>query len=181
MSKVLAAFDLATDCGICFGPIGGKPTVFTWDLRQGGPGRPSRLAWFASQLGTFFRENRVDLVRYEEPLSPKVANEIGTSMDTLMLLYGMAAVVEVCAVRARIFDINRFAVQDARQHLTGVRVHGRTKSGKSLGKEAVMQVALTLGVKVENDHEGDAYCGWSYCCSLQNPRIAHLVTPLFAR
>jgi hypothetical protein len=28
-------------------------------------------------------------------------------------------------------------------------------------------------------NEGDAYAGWSYCCGLANPRIAHLVTPLF--
>jgi hypothetical protein len=174
-APVIAAFDLATSTGVCWGPVGGKPNLFTIDCREGGPGRPSRLVYLFDQLEDFFRHHHIDVVRYEEPMAVAVANKIGVTTDTITLLHGVVAILELCAVRARVFDINKFSVQDARHHLTGARRHG----GK--GKQAVLQVCKTLGVEVSNDNEGDAFAGWSYACGLANPRIAHLVTPLFAR
>jgi hypothetical protein len=177
---VIAAFDIATSTGVCFGPVGGKPRLFTIDMREGGPTRPARLAWFFYQLDVFFHENCIDQVRYEKPMNVTVASKLGVNDDTITLLHGAVAILEVCSVRADIMDINNFSVQDARHHLTGQRAHGRTKSGRNLGKEAVMRVCRMLKVDAKNEHEGDAYAGWSYACGLANPRIAHLVTPLFA-
>src|SRR5262245_31989036 len=107
-------------------------------------------------------------------------NKIGASDDVVAMLRGLIGVLEVCCVRAGIRKIESFTVQQARHHLTGERRHGRTKSGKSLGKQEVMRVARMLGVEVTNDNEGDAFAGWSYACGLANPRLAIAVTPLFA-
>jgi len=177
---IIAAFDIATVTGVCFGPVGGTPRLFTIDMREGGQSRPERLAWFYTKLRGFFADNHIDQVRYEKPMNVAVANKIGVNDDTITLLHGAVAILEVCAVRASIVDINNFSVQDARQHLTGQRAHGRTKAGKSLGKEEVMRTCRMLKIDATNEHEGDSYAGWSYACGLANPRIAHLVTPLFA-
>jgi hypothetical protein len=179
---VIASFDVATSTGICWGEVGAKrPDTATWNMREAGPWRPARLLMFYQRLEDFFADERIDLVRYEAPLPIAVANKIGASDDTIALLRGMIGVLELCAARAGIRDIDTFAVQDAREHLTGKRRHGRTTSGRSEGKAEVMRVAKMLGVDVQNDNEGDAFAGWSYACGLASPRTAHLVTPLFAR
>ncbi len=182
---VIASFDIATSTGICWGRIGQKvPDLITWNMREAGPWRPARLLLFWQKLEDFFIEQaeiaRIDQVWYEAPMAIAVANKIGANEETIALLRGMIGVLELCAMRAGITDIKSFSVQDARHHLTGQRRHGRTKSGKSEGKAEVMRVAHMLGVEVANDNEGDAFAGWSYACGLANPRLAHLVTPLFA-
>jgi hypothetical protein len=182
---VIASFDIATMTGVCWGRVGRKAEVFTWNMRKSGPSRSARLYSFFQHCEEFFAEcalggARIDQLWYEAPMSIVVMNKIGASDDTVALLRGMVGVLEVCAVRAGIRDIKSFSVQDAREHLTGKRRHGRTKSGQSLGKIEVMRVAKMLGVEVANDNEGDAFAGWSYACGLANPRLALAVTPLFA-
>ena len=176
----LFAIARATATGVCFGPVStAKPRLLTFDMHEGGQSRPERLAWFYTKLRGFFGDNHIDQVRYERPMNVAVASKLGVNDDTITLLHGAVAILEVCAVRADIMDINNFSVQDARHHLTGQRTHGRTKAGKNLGKEAVMRACRMLRVDAKNDNEADAYAGWSYSCGLANPRIAHLVTPLW--
>ena len=105
---------------------------------------------------------------------------VGTSEETMLLLRGAIGVVEACAARAGIEDIALFNVQDARKHFVGQRTFPKGKNGKSEAKTMVLNMCHTLGIKVQNDNESDAVAGWSYSCALANPRIAHLVTPLFA-
>jgi hypothetical protein len=156
-------------------------------MRIAGPSRPARLYSFFAKCEDFFIECAehgacIDQVWYEAPLGIAVMNKIGASEGTVSLLRGMIGVLEVCAVRAGLQpdEIRSFRVQDAREHLTGQRRHGRTKSGKSEGKAEVMRVARMLGVECSNDNESDAFAGWSYACGLANPRLAIAVTPLFA-
>jgi len=180
-APIIASFDLATQTGVCWGRAkGDTPTTATWDMRDIWP-RPARFLWFFGMCADFFDENQVDEVWYEAPLALAVMNKIGATEETVALLRGLAAVLELGAMRAgiRADKIQTYAVQDARQHLTGQRRHGRSKSGASLGKAEVMRVAKMLGVDCANENESDAFCGWSYACALANPRIAHLVTPLF--
>jgi hypothetical protein len=186
-APVIAAFDLATSTGVCWGRVGDRrPTLATWNTRQGGPTRPARLSWFFDLCVDFFDDTQtgyqIDQVWYEAPMALNVMIKIGASDETVAMLRGLVAVLELAAFRSGIKpeQIRSFDVQDARHHLTGKRRHGRTKSGRSLGKQEVMDIARMLGVEVTNDNEGDAFAGWSYACGLANPRIAHLVTPLFA-
>lgn len=182
---VIAAFDIATSTGVCWGRVGTKhPDLATWNMREAGPLRPPRLLWFFNLCAEFFDENQIDQLWYEAPMGIAVMNKIGASEETVALLRGFVAVLELCALRFGRLDPNQihsFTVQDAREHLTGKRTHGRSKSGRSYGKDEVLKVAKMLGIQCKNDNEGDAFAGWSYACGLANPRIAHLVTPLFAR
>jgi hypothetical protein len=183
VAPVIAAFDLATSTGVCWGPVGCKyPRLATWNTREGGKTRPARFLWFFNQCHNFFDEQQVDQLWYEAPLAVNVMNKIGTADETITMLRGLIAILELTAVRfgMKPDQIHAFDVQDAREHLTGKRRHGRTKSGRSLGKDEVMRVARMLGMNCANDNEGDAFAGFSYACALANPRIAHLVTPLWA-
>jgi hypothetical protein len=178
MSKppVIAAFDIATKTGVCWGRPGSKPFVATWNLWEAGPFRPARLSHFWSLACEFFEDERPDIVRYEAPMNLAGMGKVGSSEETMLLLRGAIGVLEAAAFRSGIKDIDSFTVFAAREHLTG-KARWKSKQGKS----EVMRVAQMLGVNVSNDNEGDAFAGWSYCCGLANPRIAHLVTPLFAR
>ena len=176
----VASFDVATSTGVCAGRPGDRhPYVTTWDLRTAGPSRPRRLAYLSFLCDQFFRENKIDVLRFEAPMPLAVMSKMGATEETLLLLRGAIGVLESRAAIFNIADIGSFAVQDARKHLTGRRTFPRRADGKSDAKRAVMDMARTLGVEVKNDNESDAYAGWSLTCALLNPRIAHLVTPLF--
>ena len=177
MSKgpVIAAFDIASKTGVCWGVPGGKPHLATWDLGKAGE-RPARLSLFWDLLCEFFEDEQPDVARYEAPMNIPGMFKKGASEETMLLLRGAIGVFEAAAYRAGIKDIASFTVFKARKHLTG-RAVWKSKDGK----DEVMRVAKMLRVKVANDNEGDAFAGWSYCCGLANPRIAHLNTPLFAQ
>jgi hypothetical protein len=176
--KTVAVFDVATSCGVCLGRVGEKPRVTTWDMREVGPSRARRLLYFSDLCDEFFSRHKIDVLRYEAPMPIAVASKIGASEETMLLLRGMVGVLECCGARAGIFDINSFAVQAARQHLLGRRTFPKSR-GKSTAKAEVMKMAKVLGVECQDDNSADAWCGWSYTCALLNPRLAHLVTPLF--
>lgn len=172
---VIAAFDIASKTGVCWGVPGGKPHLATWDLWKAGE-RPARLSLFWDLLCEFFTDERPDIARYEAPMNLAGMGKAGASEETMLLLRGAIGVFETAAYRAGIKDIDSFTVFKAREHLTG-KARWKSKQGKA----EVMRVAKMLGVEVANDNEGDAFAGWSYCCGLANPRIAHLNTPLFAQ
>lgn len=176
---LIAAFDIATTTGLCFGAPGGRPTLTTWDLRPAGD-RPRRLAHFHCLCTEFFRLYKIDKVRYESPLNLRAMFGSGTSEQVMLMLRGAIGVLECAAAQAGIDDIGSFNVQDARQHLTGFRTFPKVK-GKSTAKAQIMKMCKTLGIDAKTEDSADAYAGWSYCCALANPRLAHLTSPLFSR
>ena len=176
----IAAFDVATSVGICVGEPGEKkPFVATWDLRAAGTARPRRLLYFSDACDELFSRTKVDAVRFEAPLPLRVMMKIGTSEEVMLLLRGAIGVLEACAARAGIDDIGSFDVKDARHHFIGQRTVPRDSNGKSGAKPAVMKMCRMMGIDVKDDNSADAVAGWSLCCSRANPRLAHLVTPLF--
>ncbi len=180
-NPLVVAFDLATATGVCLGRAGDKPKVVTWDMRAAGPSRPRRLLCFSNLCDELFRHNRIDYLRYEAPVPlaafsrAKADGRIAVGENTLLLLRGLIGVLECCGARADILDIQPFSVQDARQHLTGWRTFPRNKNGKSNAKAEVMRMVRMLGVDCRDDNQADAYCGWSYCCALLNPRLAQII------
>ena len=179
-SPLVACFDVATSVGVCVGVPGAKqPFVTTWDLRAVGSSRPRRLFYFSNLCDKLFQKSAVGIVRYEAPLPLAVMNKIGTSEEVLLMLRGAIGVLEAAAARAGIGDIGSFRVQDARQHFVGKRTFPKGKGRHSAAKDAVMKMCQMMGIDVGDDNQADAIAGWSYTCSLQNPRLAVLTTPLF--
>ncbi len=177
---LIACFDVATSTGVCLGYPGCKhPFVVTWDLRVVGKSRPRRLLYLSDLCDKLFKSNEVDIVRYERPMPLMAMNKLGTSEEVMLLLRGAIGVLEAAAARAGIEDIDSVGVQDARQHFLGQRTFPKGKNGKSAAKDMVLRQCDILGIKVYDDNSADSVCLWSYACALANPRIAHLVTPLF--
>lgn len=174
----IAAFDIATATGVCHGRVGGVPHCFSWHMDDVGKGRPNRLAYFRRLLDSYFSATEIDAVYYEAPVNLRVMLKIGASEDTIALLRGAIGVLESAAVHAGITTVEAVPVQNAREALTGQRTFSKI-AGKSTAKDAVMRAAKMLKVNVANDNEGDAFACWWYACAMHNPRIAHLVTPLF--
>jgi hypothetical protein len=174
---LIAAFDIATATGVCDGAPGSAPRVFTWYLDDGGQSRAHKLCYFRRLLDKYFAEEQgITAVYYEAPVNIGVMMKIGATDKVIALLRGAVGVFESCAINAGIPVVEAVSIQDARQALTGKRTFK-----KGTAKNAIMQTAKMMGVKVETDHEADAYAVWWYACARQNPRIAHLSQPLFAR
>ena len=177
---MIAAFDVATSVGLCVGEPGAKqPFVTTWNMRAAGTARPRRLLYFSNLLDKLFKEHGIDEVWYEKPMAINIMNKIGASEETVLLLRGAIGVLEVAAERAGISKIDSFSVQDARHHFVGQRTFKKGKNGKSAAKDMVLIKCDEIGIKVVNDNESDAVCGWHYICALKNPKLAVLTTPLF--
>jgi len=177
-APVIAAFDIATKTGVCWGRVGGKPQLATWDLHLAGS-QAARFSLFFDYCNEFLQTETVDQLWYESPMALGAMHTSGAREETVALLRGLVGVIELAAYRGGIKRIEAFTVQRARKHLTGRGTFKNTKSNPKAGKAKVMEVCRILGVPISNDNEGDAYAGWSYACGLANPRIAHLVTPLF--
>lgn len=170
----ITALDVATATGICHGRVGATPLTFTWHLDDGGKARPLRLCYFRRRLDQYFDSTMVDAVYYEAPVNLRVMMKIGASDETIALLRGAIGVLEASAVHAGITTVEAIPVQNAREALTGQRTFT-----KGTAKAKIIQTAKMLGVAVANEHEADSYAVWWTACARHNPRLAHLITPLF--
>ena len=174
----IAAFDLATATGVCDGEVGRSPRVWTWYLDDAGKGRAHKLCYLRRMLDKYFADAGPAAVYYEQPINIRAMMSIGATDETIALLRGTVGVLESCAVHAGIQTVEPVPVQNAREALTGQRTFSR-KKGKSTAKDAIIKTATMLGVTVNTEQEADAFAVWNYACAMHNPRIAHLVTPLF--
>jgi Holliday junction resolvasome RuvABC endonuclease subunit len=168
----IACFDAATSVGACDGPVGGRPRMVTWDLRRF-EGRPQRLLALSDHLDAYFRATPVDYAFVEAPLAIAVMMEIGATTETVQLLRGIVAVIEVCAARARV-PVGWWSVQEARKAVTG-----RATWPRGTAKTEVMKYCRMLGYDPSDDNQADALIGWLFESARLNPRIAHLTAPLF--
>jgi hypothetical protein len=169
----VAGMDIATSCGVADGMPGRRPRCFTWSLAKA-VGRPARLAMLMAYCDRYFAENCVDALFYEAGMSLAVAMRVGANDDTFAMLRGAIGVVEACASKARIPHIKAVNVQDARKHFVGRRSFPKGES-----KSMVFRHCRTLRWTVANQDESDAAAIWSMGCAEINPRVAHLVMPLF--
>lgn len=185
--KIIAAFDLATATGICDGPVGGKPRLFSWFLDDAGDGRPERLFKLATFLRRYFAKEPCDGVVYEAPMPLGMLNShpakdgdrkgFMLSEANVAFARGAIGVLEMtCAEFKK--PVKAVKVQDARKSVLGWATNVQKRSGVATKKRVVDEVKR-LGVDAENDNECDAYVAWAYACAQMNPRLAAAYTPLF--
>jgi Holliday junction resolvasome RuvABC endonuclease subunit len=172
---MIAAFDLATNTGVCAGIPGAAPLLWTWHLDDGDVprSRALRLGYLLRLCTRFFKETHVDAVYYEAPLNIGILMKIGASEETVSLLRGAVGILEGCAADAGIRTIEGVSIRSARASLLG---HGEGKADK----KAVMARVRVMGHDVKNDNESDAFAVYWHACGRHNPRTAHLSSPLFA-
>jgi hypothetical protein len=178
---IIAAFDLATITGVCDGPVGGKPRLFSWFLSDGGTSRPARLAHLRRFLVSYFDQEPCGSVVYEAPipigmLASKKDKRVMMSEANVAFARGAVGVLEAtCYEHGK--KVEALGVMDARSCVLGWRTNRTSENTK----KRVVREARMLGAKAaENDNETDAWVLWSYACALANPRLAVAMTPLFA-
>jgi hypothetical protein len=178
---IIAAFDLATVTGVCDGPVGSQPRVFSWFLADEGDTRPARLHSLWAFLTRYLEQERCDGVVYEAPMplgviAGKPGRE-GFKLSEANVSFARGAIgvlEERCYAHGK--PVEDVSVQDARESVLG----WRTNRDKSINtKKRVMRDVKTLGVLFENENEADAYVVWQCACNRQNPRLAVAQTPLF--
>jgi hypothetical protein len=181
---IIAAFDLATATGVCDGPVGGKPRLFSWYLADGGDTRPARLHSLHGFLDRYFAKCECDAVVYEAPmpigmLVHKPSAKKGPIMSEANVAFARGAIgvlEERCFAHGK--QCESASVQDARSSVLGWRTN-RGETDEATKARVVREVTKIHRVPAESDNEADSWVIWQYACNLQNPRLAVMQTPLF--
>jgi hypothetical protein len=181
----IAAFDLASTTGICFGEtecLADQPQqkLETW-LLVGDP--DDRFVVLHNLVRRFLAEILPDRVYYEAPIPMGAIGESGRSRVLLSeknvsFLRGMIGVFRMtCRQFQR--PCEPIAPQTARRAVLGWGTNRAMNSGLKT-KERVLSEARLLfpNVSFKNDNEADAFVLWRYACALANPRTAALMGPL---
>lgn len=178
---IITAFDLATATGVCDGPVGGEPRVWSWYLDDAGLERPARLCLLSVMLVRYFASQPCDAVVYEAPLPIGVIGErpgkrgMMVSEANVAFARGAVGVLESECSRAG-KPVAAVTVMAARSSVLGWRTNTTKEKTKA---RVVRECKLLIKMPVENDNECDAYVCWQYACNKQNPRLAVACTPLF--
>lgn len=180
MGDVVLGLDVATRTGWAInGPMSGVPIVGTFkaprpegDKAEGFDLGPVFLA-FRRWLDGMIVIHKPDTVAFEAPLNIVHGGsaKVLTNQNTIRLLFGFAALVEMCASEHGVptYEAN---VGTIKRHFAG---HGRAD------KAAMMARCRMLGWAVADDNQADAAALWAYVSALKNPKFSIMTTPLYGR
>lgn len=147
MSRLLA-LDLGTRTGWALLQRGTPPRFGTLELPKANEGENQvRFAMLHAWLGRLHEQQGYEALAFEQPILPRRAGELATTLHTLSLLWGLAAVTQLFAGQQDL-PCEAVAVRDAKKALTD----------KALATKDEMVVAAlkVMNWKVANDHEADA-------------------------
>ena len=147
MSRLLA-LDLGTRTGWALLQRGTPPRFGTLELPPAKEGEHQmRFALLHAWLGRVREQQGFEALAFEQPILPRRAGELATTLHTLSLLWGLAAVAQLFASHQGM-PCEAVAVRDAKKALTD----------KALATKDEMVVAAleVMNWKVANDHEADA-------------------------
>jgi hypothetical protein len=169
----ILALDLASTSGWAYGEPGSVPTHGV--IRFAAVGS-SHEAIFAN-AANWMREmcmRPIDTICWEAPL-PTSFKPGYTNIETTTILFGLPAVIGAVAYNVGIYDIRKAGARDVRRHFLGCNPQRKT------AKKMVIRQCKKLGWHVTDDNEADALATWHYMCSLIEPKLAMMPTPLFGR
>ena len=145
---LMLALDLSTHVGHALLERGESPIFGTLDLPPAAEGdHQARFAHLHRFLEKTRKETYFAALAFEQPILPRRAGELATTMHTLTLLWGLAAIVQLFAGQHGLPCL-AVAVRDAKKVLTD-----KANATKDEMVVAAMQV---MNWKVANDHEADA-------------------------
>jgi crossover junction endodeoxyribonuclease RuvC len=158
--------DLATITGFAFGTPGERIVYGSFELGHKGWSVGNRLYAFRQWFMDFTSINHPHYFVFEAPLPPRVLVAIGTRPETVLLMFGLAAIAECCAIERRIPVVKQVSVQDVRQHFLEQRTF---KGGRKVSKPAVMEECRRLRWNPKDDNAADALAIWSMGESIWSP------------
>lgn len=141
----LLALDLSTNVGFALLERGNRPAFGTLVLPPGSPG--ARFRRLREWLSEMLSVHEFDGLAFEEPILPRHSGDLATTMETLTLLWGLTAVVQLFASE-RGLPVRGVPVKTAKKTLTG--------SANASKDEMVVAAMKRMNWPVANDHEADA-------------------------
>lgn len=167
----VAALDLATRTGVAVGPIGGRPELWTLDLRAPGEakfhaGRLSKIQGLAHRL---IADHGVGFIAIEKPFAAAHNN-----WETTLLTFGLTACVLSWAERKGV-PVDIFPAQTVAKHFIG---SGKMKRAEK--KAAILAECRARGWAAGDDNQADAAAVWDLACARLSGAHAAASGPLFA-
>lgn len=153
---IVAALDLATKTGVAVGPLGGRPELWTLDLKSKGEAKlhATRLMQIQGLTHNLIAERGVGLIAIEKPF---VASH--NNWATTLLTIGLTANVLSWAARKGI-PVEIFSAQTVAQHFVG---SGKMKRDEK--KAAILAACRTRGWEPTDDNQADAAALWDLACT----------------
>jgi crossover junction endodeoxyribonuclease RuvC len=179
MTKTLA-LDLATRLGFALGTRSGVIVSGSRQLPKTGDDLGTFGRAFRDWLVKGIKRHSPDLIVYEQP----ILRGVGTNINTLRKLYGLAFMVEVIAGDAELLALNHpIPVQEINnadwiKHFLGA---GNVPRNSDARKKAVFRMCQIRGWRPGDYDEGDALAILDYAHASASPAHALEATPLFQR
>lgn len=171
--KPVLALDLASTTGWAVGEPGQLMAHGTIRFASKGASHEAIFARAFDWLDDKIRTYDPGLVVWEAPLITSFLKG-NTTNDTTTVLYGLPAVMGLCAYRHGIYDIRKAEARLVRLHFIG------ENPKRSIAKRLVVRQCAAHGWDVADDNEADALATWSYMCALLRPELAFRPTPMFS-
>jgi hypothetical protein len=173
MTTPVLALDLASRTGFCVGVPGDRKPL-SGSIRFASAGASHEAIFAAAYQWTsgMVHEHKPSTVVWEAPM-PTSFNRGSSNVNTTTLLYGLPAVIGAAAYRCGVYDIRKASTKDVRNHFIG------SNPKRVQAKELTIRQCRVMGWPVADDNEADAIAVWSFMCSILEPKLAVLPTPMF--
>lgn len=167
---IVAGLDLATKTGIAVGPLGGRPELWTLDLKSKGEAKfhATRLMQIQGLAHRLITEHGVAHIAIEKPFVAAHNN-----WETTLLTIGLTANVLSWAERKGI-PVDIYPPQTVAKHFIG---SGRMKRAEK--KAAILAECRARGWEPGDDNQADAAAVWDLACTRLCGAHAAATGPLF--
>ena len=167
---IVAALDLATKTGVAVGPCGGRPELWTLDLKSKGEAKfhASRLMQIQALTHKLIAEHGVSAIVIEKPFVAAHNN-----WETTLLTIGLTANVLSWAARKGV-PVDIIPSQTVAKHFIG---SGKMKRDEK--KAAILAECRARGWDPKDDNQADAAALWDLACTRLSHAHAAANGPLF--
>jgi Holliday junction resolvasome RuvABC endonuclease subunit len=167
---IVAGLDLATKTGVAVGPLGGRPELWTLDLKSKGEARfhATRLMHIQGLAHHLITELGVAHIAVEKPFVAAHNN-----WETTLLTIGLTANVLSWAERKGA-AVDIYSPQTVAKHFIG---SGRMKRAEK--KAAILAECRARGWAPTDDNQADAAAVWDLACTRLSGAHAAASGPLF--
>lgn len=159
----VAALDLATKTGVAVGPCGGRPELWTLDLKSKGEAKfhGTRLMRVQGLVHQLISARGVEFIAIEKPFVAAHNN-----WETTLLTIGLTANVVSWAARKGV-PVDIIPPQTVAKHFIGT---GKMKRAEK--KAAILAACRARGWEPTDDNQADAAALWDLACARLSPAHA---------
>jgi Holliday junction resolvasome RuvABC endonuclease subunit len=154
----LLALDMSVNVGWVLFDRPGELKARGTESLEGSRDHGERFNAFFIWLLAKIEVQQPDVLAWEEPIRPRFGSRMNTTMQTVKLLQGLAAIAELTAVRCGVLRRIGVPTATAKKKLAG---HGHADKHMMIG------AAVRMGIIVADEHQADALavalCAYEHC------------------